>query len=114
MMIDHKFFDRFFVLRTFSWAEFDECNEEGPRNISACTKIYHNIRDPKKWYRSVKNTIFHGYIMNRTFPTNIFCMLNRSSSKGWENICDRLAKMQTNGLDIGNIQNFKFMILRLN
>ena len=77
-------------------------------------KIILSVRDPKKWYRSVKNTIFHGYIMNRTFPTNIFCMLNRSSSKGWENICDRLAKLQTNGLDIGNIQNFKFMILRLN
>ena len=34
-----------FVLRTFSWAEFDECNEEGPRNISACTKIHYN----KSW-----------------------------------------------------------------
>ena len=42
MMIDHKFFDRFFRAATISWAEFDECNEEGPRNCAHCTKIYHN------------------------------------------------------------------------
>ena len=73
-------------------------------------KIILSVRDPKKWYRSVKNTIFYGYMMNRTFPTNIFCMLNRSRSKGWENICDRLAKLQTNGLDIGNCYVIVFIV----
>ena len=40
MMINHYFVDRFFRVRTFSWAEFDERSEEGSRNIVR-TRKYH-------------------------------------------------------------------------
>ena len=66
-------------------------------------KVILSVRDPKKWYRSVKNTIFYAHMMNRTFPINIFCILN--GTKGWVNMCDRLAVMPTNGLDRGNTHN---------
>ena len=62
-------------------------------------KIILSVRDPKKWYKSVKNTIFYGHMMNRTFPTNIFCILN--GTKGWMNMVDRLANMPTNGIERG-------------
>ena len=63
-------------------------------------KIILSVRDPKKWYRSVKNTIFYGNMMNRTFPTNIFCRL--IGNKGWMNMVERLSLMPFNGLDRGN------------
>ena len=48
MMIDHYFVDRFFRVRTFSWAEFDERSEEGSRNVVRNTKIPYN-KQPLLW-----------------------------------------------------------------
>ena len=55
------------MLRTFSWAEFDECNEEGPRNSAIARK--YNTTDITnqigiflfKQFSSVKNLLPMNY-----------------------------------------------------
>ena len=63
-------------------------------------KVILTVRDPKKWYWSVKNTIFIVSHLNRSFPTNLF--LTIVGKKKWSDFADRLSRMPTNGIDHGN------------
>ena len=42
-------------------------------------KIILSIRDPESWYKSVKNTIFWGHQLCKTFPLNILLYFNRDA-----------------------------------
>ena len=63
-------------------------------------KVILTVRDPKKWYWSVKNTIFNVSHFNSSFPTNLFLTL--VGKKKWSDFADRLSRMPTNGIDHGN------------
>jgi len=68
-------------------------------------KIILTVRDPKKWYWSVKNTIFIVSHLNRSFPTNLF--LTIIGKKKWSDFADRLSRMPTNGIDHGKFDSIK-------
>ena len=63
-------------------------------------KVILTVRDPKKWYWSVKNTIYNVSYLNSSFPTNLF--LTIVGKKKWSDFADRLSRMPTNGIDHGN------------
>ena len=58
MMINHYFVDRFFRVRTFSWAEFDERSEEGSRNIVRTQKYHTTISFYEKQFIRKQETYF--------------------------------------------------------
>ena len=62
-------------------------------------KIILSVRDPKKWYQSVKNTIHYGQSVYTSFPANI---LSRFTGK-WNtfNMISRLTDFRSNGLELG-------------
>eukprot|EP00357_Protocruzia_adherens_P013372 CAMPEP_0115005812 /NCGR_PEP_ID=MMETSP0216-20121206/20109_1 /TAXON_ID=223996 /ORGANISM="Protocruzia adherens, Strain Boccale" /LENGTH=250 /DNA_ID=CAMNT_0002372239 /DNA_START=166 /DNA_END=915 /DNA_ORIENTATION=+ len=45
-------------------------------------KVLLTVRDPKRWYESVKNTILNFYLGSKTFPTSLISKLD----KRWENM----------------------------
>ena len=61
-------------------------------------KVLLSVRDPKKWYQSVKNTIYQNSIFD-SFPMNVFVKLVGLS--GTTSMIRRLCYMPTNGLNIG-------------
>ena len=61
-------------------------------------KVLLSVRDPKKWYQSVKNTIYQNSIFD-SFPMNVFVKLVGLS--GTTSMIRRICYMPTNGLDIG-------------
>ena len=61
-------------------------------------KILLSVRDPKKWYQSVKNTIYQNSNFD-SFPMNVYVKLVGLS--GTTSMIRRLCYMPTNGLDIG-------------
>ena len=42
-------------------------------------KVILSIRDPESWYKSVKNTIFWGQQLCKTFPLNILLYFNKDA-----------------------------------
>ena len=54
-------------------------------------KVILSIRDPESWYNSVKNTIWWGHQLGKSFPMNIFYCLSSADSQRWRMI-DKLTK----------------------
>ena len=57
-------------------------------------KVVLSVRDPVKWYKSVKNTIYQSRIMNRDPLVRLYMKLISFSSQ-W-NCADRVTKSKPN------------------
>ena len=44
-------------------------------------KVVLTIRDPEKWYKSVKETIYQGNMDRQMFPVNVYSWVNGSSKQ---------------------------------
>ena len=78
MMIDHYFVDRFFRVRTFSWAEFDERSEEGSRNIVRTRKYHTTCKMKLPYFFNIPmkmTNFFTFYYMLLIWAINFWCFL---------------------------------------
>ena len=85
MMIDHYFVDRFFRVRTFSWAEFDERSEEGSRNIVR-TRKYHttlNYWDNKNFWGAKSGPLTHA----SSVKVLLIYLLTARATRRMDDIC---------------------------
>ena len=65
-------------------------------------KVLLSVRDPQKWYTSVKNTIYQFYLMGNVFPYNIFFrLMDGKLSTMVANVCC----LPTNGLPGKEVKN---------
>ena len=70
-------------------------------------KVLLSVRDPQKWYTSVKNTIYQFYLMGNVFPYNIFFrLMDGKLSNMVANVCC----LPTNGLPGKEVKNSRSRI----
>ena len=65
-------------------------------------KIILSVRDPKKWYQSVKNSIYQHAIFDG-FPVNVFLKITGKSATA--SIIGNICRSPHNKMDLGNNLN---------
>ena len=63
------------------------------------TKVILSVRDPKKWYLSVKNTIRYGQSVYSSFPVNI--LMELIGKRKTVNMIGEFTFFRSNDLDLG-------------